>query len=643
MAILKMNKLRVTAAKAQKDELLESLLVLGCIEISEPAELLSDPEFAALVSRERADTDELRASQQSVNRALDILRRYVPVKSPMFITRTDVSKEEFLNEDKLAENLGLASKLDALETRVRYTTSEEARESAIIESLLPWVSYDLPLNFEGTKTASVLLGSVPAGFDFFELERSVRDAVPEASVTLLSQDESSLYLCVIYLREKQAELTEALRTFSFNTAQPRETGSTAQIEVSQGQQRISELAATRERLTAEIVELAAKRDDLIRCSDLLTTKIERAKAQERFVSTASSVTFIGWIPEESTPRLKTALDAFACAYELTEPVPEEYPDVPVELKSNGFTAPLTMVTEMYSLPAYDGVDPNPVMAPFFILFYGMMMADMGYGLVMILASLFVKKKKPKGGTKNLFDLMFLCGIATFIVGALTGSFFSDAVQQIASMYGKTITFPYKPLFDPVTDATYILIAAFGLGAVHILTGMAIKLIHAIKSGDALNGILDVVPWWTVFAGIALGALKVTWIVAIVGVVLVVATQGRDKPTIVGKIAGGLGSLYDITGYFGDVLSYARLMALMLAGGVIANVFNTVGALTGNIFTFLIIFVIGHALNIGLNLLGCYVHDLRLQCLEFFGKFYQDGGKPFRPLTINSKHVNIIDK
>ena len=97
----------------------------------------------------------------------------------------------------------------------------------------------------------------------------------------------------------------------------------------------------------------------------------------------------------------------------------------------------------------------------------------------------------------------------------------------------------------------------------------------------------------------------------------------------------------MTGYFGDILSYSRLMALMLAGSVIAQVFNTLGAIPGNVIIFLIISLVGNTLNFALNLLGCYVHDLRLQCLEYFGKFYQDGGKPFRPLSWNTKYYDIV--
>ena len=150
-------------------------------------------------------------------------------------------------------------------------------------------------------------------------------------------------------------------------------------------------------------------------------------------------------------------------------------------------------------------------------------------------------------------------------------------------------------------------------------------------------------WYLVFVllagGILLGQVKTALIVILV---LLVLTQGYGKKGILGKLMGIGGSLYNnVTGYFSDILSYSRLMALMLAGAVIAQVFNTLGALTGNVITFFIIAMVGNALNMALNLLGCYVHDMRLQCLEYFGRFYEDGGKPFRPLELNTKYYKVV--
>jgi V/A-type H+-transporting ATPase subunit I len=245
--------------------------------------------------------------------------------------------------------------------------------------------------------------------------------------------------------------------------------------------------------------------------------------------------------------------------------------------------------------------------------------------------------------KNLFELMFWCGGATFIMGMLTGGFFGDLLTHLVPLIKPGAEFSGLPaLFSPLNDTLYVLIGSLVLGFIHIITGMAINFVKTTKDGHFWDALMDNGSWWLLFIGIALGAFGVTWYVAIAGVVALVATQGRAKPTVIGKIVSGFASLYDITSYFGDILSYSRLMALMLAGSVIAQVFNTLAAIPGNIIIFIPIFLLGHALNIGLNLLGCYVHDLRLQCLEYFGKFYKDGGKPFKPLSIKTKYVDVIN-
>ncbi|MDR0905345.1 MAG: V-type ATP synthase subunit I [Oscillospiraceae bacterium] len=639
-----MKKLELTAIRDDREKLLQMLLALGCVEIAEPDELFSDEEAAAVFSHETSELERLKTEQTSLLLALDTLRRYVPVKSAMFAARRDIDAADFYNEADLGVHLELAGKIERIDNRIHRADAEETRENALIESLLPWEPLDLPLEHEGTRTAAVLLGTVPPTTDFFALERAVSDAAPVAQAAKISENKDALYICVIYLREAANALGDALREFSFSASAPKNMRGTAGENIADSRKRLTELTNERVKLTEVIVAAAEYRDELQTSAELLTTKIARAEAQEKFAATVSSVTLTGWVPVPSADKLEAELSGFDCAYELTDPTEDEYANVPVQLNNNALTRPLSMVTEMYSLPAYSGVDPNPLMTPFFILFYGFMMADMGYGLVMIIAALFVKSKKPRaGGMKDLFELMFLCGISTFIFGVLTGGIFGDAPMQIAGIFGKTFTLPYTPPIDPVNGAMNVLIAAFALGGLHIIVGMVTDMVHKIRSGHVLDGLADNIPWWTVFAGIAVGALGHGWIVMIVGLVLVDLAGGRSKKGIFGKLFGGIGKLYDITAYFGDVLSYSRLMALMLAGGVIANVFNQIAALTGNIFTFTLIFLIGHALNLGLNLLGCYVHDLRLQCLEFFGKFYEDGGRPFKPLSVNSKYINVIKK
>ena len=387
-------------------------------------------------------------------------------------------------------------------------------------------------------------------------------------------------------------------------------------------------------------------------ADRLATEAAQAECAERLRGTDSVVALEGWCPAEDEEAVSACLNGFDCAFEYADPTEEEYPDVPVKLKNNPFTRPLNMVTDMYALPAYTGVDPNPLMAPFFILFYGMMMADMGYGLLMMLVSLIVvKKAKPRGPTvRNMFPLLGLCGVSTFFFGAITGGFFGDFLPQLAKLINPESTFALPALFSPLDDALAVLVGSLALGVVQILTGMAVSAWKKCKDGDRMSAIFEEGTWTVILAGLGLFAALGTPAGLILGGAMLVAggaynavKEGGGPVKIVMKTLMGVGgSLYNnITGYFSDILSYSRLMALMLAGAVIAQVFNTLGGITGNIFAFVLISMVGNGLNFALNLLGCFVHDMRLQCLEFFGRFYEDGGKPFRPLDMETKFVDIV--
>ena len=240
-------------------------------------------------------------------------------------------------------------------------------------------------------------------------------------------------------------------------------------------------------------------------------------------------------------------------------------------------------------------------------------------------------------------IMAACHLLTWFVpfAFLTGGFFGDFLPQLVGIIDPDTTFKALPsLFTPLDDTITILIGAMALGFVQIVTGMAISFVEKIKKGQIMDAIWEELTWWVVFAGIACMALGVTNIVLYVGLAMVVVGSGWSAKGF-GKVTAIFGSVYNhVTGYFGDILSYSRLMTLMLAGSVIASVFNTLGAIPGNVVFFLLVSVAGNGLNFALNLLSCYVHDLRLQCLEYFGKFYQDGGKPFEPLAINTKYVDI---
>ena len=641
MAIVHMKKLRLMVVRGQKDALLRDLMLLGCVQVSEPDALLADAEAAAVLRQESGNVTETRSELTRLNAALKLLDKYAPVKSKLLSSRPEVTEREFLDVGAYRKELDAVAQLEELEADVRRYNGEEAKLRSSIEALRPWETLDLPLSMGSTATTRITLGMLPAAADLGEAQETLEEAAPESQMYEISADREQHYVLLICMKDELTEALAALRTFGFTLANLGGTPGTARQNIDTAQQQIADVIRKREQAEADIAAFAPHRDAFKLCVDRASVRLGRAEAEERLVGTESVVCMRGWLTAPEEEKLTAVLAKYDCAWDLAAPTEDEYPEVPVKLKNNKFTEPLNMVTNMYSLPAYGTVDPNPLMAPFFILFYGIMMADMGYGLLMMIASVIISKKyRPKGTSGELFSLLGLCGISTFIMGALTGGFFGDFLTQLVAIVSPGTVFALPKLFDPLDDLTMILIGSMALGMVQIVTGMAISLIEKCKRKKFLDAFFEEITWWIVFIGIALLALGKGAAVLYVGCALVLLgpiVQGKGW----GKLTGVFGSLYNhVTGYFGDILSYTRLMALMLAGSVIAQVFNMLAAMPGNVIAFIIISTLGNAMNFGLNLLGCYVHDLRLQCLEFFNKFYVDGGKPFRPMTLDTEYVDL---
>ena len=400
-----------------------------------------------------------------------------------------------------------------------------------------------------------------------------------------------------------------------------------------------------EKEQAALMKLADRMDELQLCCDRMATRIQQEENRQRLLTDGCILAFEGWVPASGEKKLESLLAEFDCAYELREPTPEEYPEVPVKLNSNWLTRSMNCITEQYSLPAYDGVDPNPIMAPFFIFFFGMMMADMAYGLIMMIGTqVYLRKNRP--ADRSFMEMFFWCGISTFIFGALTGGFLGDFIPQLCKMINPASTFELPALFSPLNDTMAIMVGSLILGGIQIITGMTVSVVKKCKDGCFQDALWDEITWWVILLGGALAVLKAgsvagVPVVLVVGIVMLVIGSGRGKKGF-GKVTGFVSAVYDgVTGFFSDILSYVRLMALMLSGAVLAQVFNMLGATTGNIVTFVLISLIGNVLNLALNLLGCYVHDMRLQFLEFFGRFYKEGGKAYKPLSVQSKYVEIL--
>ena len=658
-----MKRLTLAVIRSQKEALLKELIRHGCLEVAEIDGLVKDSEIASLVKSEESDLMKYKQAYASLQHGIDLLNRYVPKKSPLLSAQPEISSEEFLDETGMWGAVQFARQIEENDGRIKRISAEESRQRSVIESLKPWADLTMPLNTDGTDYAAVLLGMIPARIPLEEVAAAVEKVTDEAQLYSVSDDKSQHYVMIIALREKMPAVQEAIRDFGFTPAAVTGMDGSARECIGKAEVTLKELASEKQRLTKAIEAEDVRRDEMKLAADRMGARISMAEAEEKLFGTESVVLLEGWMPAEREEELSRVFEDYTCAYETRDPTEEEYPDVPVKLKNNRVTDGLNMVTNMYSLPAYGTVDPNPLMAPFFIVFFGLMFADIGYGILMIIAALFALAKiKPQEGSLSFCRLLLWGGIATTIAGCMTGSLFSDAPKQIYDVVcaskGIEPTWQGLPrLFSPTEDSILVLVGSLILGWLHLNTGMVVSFVEKWKHGNKADAIWEEGSLWVLLIGAVIFALKklnvlpgIPDVVAmgalIIGVVMLLFGAGRNAKGF-GKVTAAFGCIYNTaTGWFGDILSYSRIMALMLAGGVVGQVFNTVAIMPAKngginavtVIAFVVIFLLGHAMNFGLNLLGCYVHDLRLQCLEFFGKFYQDGGKPFKPLRLSGKYV-----
>lgn len=639
MAIVAMNRLRLAAMAEEREALLRTLQQLGCVEVTA---LDAEEELSSFARPDEAALAAAQEAQRQYQSALACLDRFAPEKKKgLFRKRPLISAQELFDPARAARTEQSAQEILDAQQRLAALDAERTKLETLRASLAPWLSIDLPLAGEESDTLSAWFGTLPAAVDEAARQALTASLDGLAEWAEASCDRQSRYLVFVCHASVRAQAADALRELGFSRVTFRDMSGTARENDDRAAARLAALEQEKAVARKTIAAHAADREALLLALDRAGIELRREQAKQNLVESDHLLFLEGWLPAERRAELESALAPYICAYECTVPDETDYPQVPVLLKNNALTRPLNMVTEMYSLPAYGTVDPNPLMAPFFILFYGIMMADMGYGLLMMLAALIVKKKyKPKGGMDHFFGLLGLCGASTFFFGALTGGFFGDFLTQLVAIVSPGTVFALPSLFSPLGDIMSILIGSLCLGVVQIVTGMAISLVEKCKHRQFLDAFFEEITWWIVFAGIALAVLGKGNAALYIGLALVVLgplVQGKGA----GKLTGIFASVYNhVTGYFGDILSYSRLMALMLAGSVIAQVFNMIGAIPGNLVIFLLVSLLGNALNFALNLLGCYVHDLRLQCLEYFGKFYQDGGKPFRPLNNTTQYFDV---
>ena len=668
MSIVKMKRLRLIGMQSERESMLRLLQHLGCVEIDEPGDRKDDPDWASLTRPDTGALNEARDARSSVENALKALKKYGPKQKGGLLTpRPVITEGELFDDAAYRTGLADAGQLVALERKISALYAEQNKLRTQKLALAPWLALDIPLETASTPEVAVSFGTVAASTDLDAMDGALGAVTDLYELMRAGADNELKYLVFLCHRSVEEDCQAVLKEYGFSRAALRGWTGTAAENDKRLDEQLADAARELESTIAQVGEYASKKGALEQCLDRADQEIAREEARCRLLDSSSAFFLEGWVPVPDEKKLLEQLGQYTCCWETQDPAPEDYPVVPVKLKNNRFTEPLTTITEMYSLPAYDGVDPNGLMMPFYVFFFGFMFADLGYGLILAGACAFINHKvHPKGGFGQLIRLMIMCGISSAVIGFFTGGFFSDFLAQFTSMLGLSqpvipflsvpdgVTGVPGPLLNVMGDPMTVLVFALAVGFVQIVVGMAVKFWMLCRRGQVVDAILDIGTWWVIFVGIGLFAAGIGNVagypvVLIIGCLMLLG-QARNAKGF-GKVTAVIGAVYNgVTGYFGDILSYSRLMVMMLAGSVIGQVFNILGAMPGGgmppaigIPIFFIIFIIGHAFNIGLNVIGTYVHTSRLQYLEFFKQFYEEGGRPWRPLNIATKYVDIKEE
>lgn len=653
--IEKMERIFLCGLAQDSGEIISRLMKVGCVQFSDPASMDDYEEIKDQVELRAADVYE---KEQTLSRLGQCVRTLAPYgeKKGLLSKRKEVGFGEILQPEGTDAALEICQKVEELQKEMAELKSRISQEEFLQASLAPWRQLDLPLEVTGTESSSILLSALPVSVTVEELESQQQEQQLGAYFSVVSEDKDQRYIAAVVHKSGTAALGELLRQAGASGISFDSLTGTAGENISASKARVTELEGRIKDLQDRLAGYGKQLPEVQLAWDSTQVAIDCRRTEQNLLQTAETFVTQGWVPQRQKDRVEKALAGYSCYYQFREASPEENP--PVLLKNNKFVEPFEAVTEMYALPAPNSLDPNPFMAPFFFVFFGMMLSDAGYGLVLAILGLWGAKNLDMGpGGKKLLKMLGYCGISTVFWGALYGSWFGDTIPKVTEVFfGNRVQVPM--LLDPLTNPMPILIMAFVVGYIHILVGLGLKAYLMIRRGHALDALFDVGFWYFVLVGLVIfaggqmviGSTLMAGIgqwMAIAGAVGLVLTQGRDKKNPIMKLANGVLSLYDITGYFSDLLSYSRIMALGLATGVIAQVVNTMGTLPGaniiGVVVFVAVFLLGHVLNLAINALGSYVHTSRLQYVEFFGKFFEGGGEPFRPLKPATKYVNVINQ
>ena len=666
MSVVPMKRMSVIAMKRDRKAVLEYLQALGVMQVS-----IRRKEDDVFRKTDMTNSQQVFLKNAArAEEALTILKHRVPEKTSLL---SSLEGRKVLTPQEFGERVNTAP--DALEVCGGVIDLDRELSDSISNvpkledqktALLPWLNFDLPLDLTETRKTAVFTGTVQGSYtrDTLYTEVKAFSNVDTFEADIISSDATQTCIFLVCEKKDQAAVREALRRMNF--AAPPVSGMNPSERAKQIDEEIEAEYSRQAELLSQMEELAGMRGDMRFASDYYAVRAEKYGVLSQLLQSRRVFYIDGFVPATAADGVQKRLEEkFDCAVEIRDPGKKEKP--PVLLRNNAFAEPLEGVTESYSMPGKGEIDPTFLAACFYYILFGMMLSDAAYGIIIALATgilLLKMGKRMEPGMRRNMKMFFLCGISTTFWGFMFGSFFGDAVNVIATTFFNRPDIRLKPIwFEPINEPMRMLTFCFVVAIIHMFVGLGAKAYSLLRDGKVLDMIYDVVFWYVLLISCIVFLLTVPTMADMLGVntlpaslqkpmgilmgisaVGIILTGGRESKNWFKRILKGLYALYGISSWLSDILSYSRLLALGLATGVIATVFNSMGTMGGNgpvgAVMFIVVFLVGNVLNLAINALGAYVHTNRLTYVEFFGKFYEGGGKPFRPFAPNTKYYKF---